>query len=543
VVKVGADRRHPLHHASVLTPPLVSSPLGLVLASRAGHAGHRGQRRPPFCSVSDGRRQCEPAASSARNQRPQRLRPPAQGTEGKSAGNCRSNATQQRQSAGWRPPDTWRRPPAVAAGGQPCLQPPPHRVPKQKAREHPAQTPPGRRCRRTPHSKNPAVAADAAAAATSSGRVEERGGVEGGTGPGRRPLPARGRDEKRAHCPARTSTTRERLQGEPRRQRPLTPPEPNGGRAKKAPALPRAHEHHPREVAGGTSPAAASNTTRTEWGTSKKSARKTTGAKCMRHEGHAGESDASDDRWLAVRRRGNGCESTHERPWRRARRGRVLPHEHEHATSHPTRTTAAQTTARARPTGRWSLSPESDRATSFEARQGRAMMRGTAGRGSRGPNAACGSLASWLVRPTRSGCVTPPRRSCRNSLTSPQRRASQPCCGSVSRLTPARRCLPRRLTQESGRARPAMPGERYMGRDNARSAAGPYFIGGQNAPPQATIGVERLPLMAGPTISLAALLAHSAIFDALLTDLRRLLPTLFCGHSPNLSHHGWLIPL
>jgi len=42
---------------------------------------------------------------------------------------------------------------------------------------------------------------------------------------------------------------------------------------RKARALPSAHEHHPREVAGGTSPAAASNTTRTEWGPSKKSAR------------------------------------------------------------------------------------------------------------------------------------------------------------------------------------------------------------------------------------------------------------------------------
>ena len=312
---------------------------------------------------------------------------------------------------------------------------------------------------------------------------------------------------------------------------------------RKARALPRAHEHHPREVAGGTSPAAATNTTRIEWGPSKKSARKTTGAKCVRHDGRAGESDASNDRWLAARRRGNGCESTHERPWRRARRGRVPPHEHEHATSHPTRTTAAQTTARAGPPVRWSLSPEEDSPTSCEARQGRAMMLGTADRGSRGPTAACGSLASWLVRPTRRGCVTPPRRSCRDSLTSAQRRASQPCRGSVSRLTPARRCLPRRLTQESVRARPAMPGERYVGTDNARSAAGPYIIGGQNAPPQATIGVERLPLMAGPIISLAALLAHSAIVDALLTDVRRLLPTLFCGHSSNLSHHEWLISL
>jgi len=46
----------------------------------------------------------------------------------------------------------------------------------------------------------------------------------------------------------------------------------------------------------------------------------------------------------------------------------------------------------------------------------------------------------------------------------------------------------------------------------------------------------------GPTISLAALLAHSATFDALLADLRRLLPTLCCGHSSNLSRHGWLVP-
>jgi len=112
--------------------------------------------------------------------------------------------------------------------------------------------------------------------------------------------------------------------------------------------------------------------------------------------------------------------------------------------------------------------------------------------------------------------------------------------GSVSQLTPAKRCLPHRLTQESCRARPAMPGERYVGTDNARSAAGPYIIGGQNEPPQATIGVTRLPLMAGPTISLAALLA---IFDALLTDLRRLLPTLCSGHSSNLSRHRWFIPL
>ena len=138
VVEVGADRRHPLHHASVLTAPLVSSPLGLVLACHAGHAGHRGQRRPPFCRESaspDGRRQCEPAASTARNERPQRWRPPAQGTEGKSAGNRRSRATLQRLSAGWRPPETWRRPPAVVAGGQPCLQPPSHRVPREKAPE------------------------------------------------------------------------------------------------------------------------------------------------------------------------------------------------------------------------------------------------------------------------------------------------------------------------------------------------------------------------------------------------------------------------
>jgi len=234
---MGADHRHSLHHASVLTPSLVSLPLGLVLTSHVGHAGRRGQRRPPFCKVSaapDGRRQCELAASTARNQLPQRLQPPAQGTEGKIAGNLRSDATLQRQSAGWRPPETWRWPPAVAAGVQPFLPPPPHKEPRQKAREPPSQAPPGRRCRRTPHSESPAVAADAVAAATRSGRMEEKRGVEGGTGPVRRPPAASGRDKKRAHCPERTSTTGERFQGAPSRQRPLTSPEPNWGRAKKA---------------------------------------------------------------------------------------------------------------------------------------------------------------------------------------------------------------------------------------------------------------------------------------------------------------------
>jgi len=54
---------------------------------------------------------------------------------------------------------------------------------------------------------------------------------------------------------------------------------------------------------------------------------------------------------------------------------------------------------------------------------------------------------------------------------------------------------------------------------------------------------KRLPLTAGPTISLATLLAFSAAFDALFSDLPRLLATLFRGHSSNLSRHGWLIPL
>jgi len=64
------------------------------------------------------------------------------------------------------------------------------------------------------------------------------------------------------------------------------------------------------------------------------------------------------------------------------------------------------------------------------------MMLGTADKGSRWPTAACGSLASWLVRPTRSGCVRhAPRRSCRDSHTSAQRSASQPCRGSVLRLS------------------------------------------------------------------------------------------------------------
>jgi len=43
--------------------------------------------------------------------------------------------------------------------------------------------------------------------------MEEKRGVEGGTGPVRRPLAASGRDKKRAHCPERTSTTGERFQG------------------------------------------------------------------------------------------------------------------------------------------------------------------------------------------------------------------------------------------------------------------------------------------------------------------------------------------
>ena len=229
-------------------------------------------------------------------------------------------------------------------------------------------------------------------------------------------------------------------------------------------------------------------------------------------------------------------------PAARARARNQSLHAH-HSSPCAWRVAGTQTTARARPTVRWSPPPVADSPTSCEARQGRAITLGMADRGSRDPTAACGSLASWLLQPTRSVCVNHPPRCCRDSLTSAQRRASQPCRGSVSKLTPARRCLPRRLTHENDRTRPAMPGERYFPTDNARSAADPYFIGRQKAPPQAAIGVERLPLMAGPTISSAALLAHSAIFDGLLTDLRRRLPTLFCGHSSNLSCHGWLIPL
>jgi len=70
-----------------------------------------------------------------------------------------------------------------------------------------------------------------------------------------------------------------------------------------------------------------------------------------------------------------------------------------------------------------------------------------------GPPCSCGRR--------QAAASPPPPRSCRDSLTPAQRGAPQPCRGSDSRLTPARRSVPRRLTQESGRARPAMPGERY----------------------------------------------------------------------------------
>jgi len=131
----------------------------------------------------------------------------------------------------------------------------------------------------------------------------------------------RGRDEKRAHCPERTSTTRRRLQGAPRRQRPLTPPEPNGGRAKKARARRRAQ---------------------TPRGTRRRERRQQRSVVGGKQEGER----------LRVHARAPVAEG----PAR--------------ATSHPTRTTAAQTTARAGPQVGWALSPEADSPTSCKTRQG-----------------------------------------------------------------------------------------------------------------------------------------------------------------------------
>ena len=187
----------------------------------------------------------------------------------------------------------------------------PHRAPREKARAIAAQRPPcsgansvhrrGGRPHRAPREKALAIAAQRPPC--SGYRLDSALQKPGGGR--RRWLPAAS-----PACSHRHTDYQGKRRQNPKRTR------------RKARELPRAHEHHPQEVAGGTSPAAATNTTRTEWGPSRKSARKTTGAK--RHEGRSGESDASNDRWWAASRRGNGCESTHERLWRMAQRGQPV---------------------------------------------------------------------------------------------------------------------------------------------------------------------------------------------------------------------------
>jgi len=306
----------------------------------------------------------------------------------------------------------------------------------------------------------------------------------------------RGRDEKRANCPERTSTIRRRLQEAPRRQRPLTPPEPNGGRAEKARARRRA-QSVTRDVQARATPATIGGGRQAGGGT-------------------------------VASPRTSACGG-----WPSA--GNQSPHAHHSSPKH----------SACGPTGRMAAVPRSRQPVLVRdrTRQGDDARHG--GQSLAGPD-SCLRLSGQLARAAdakRLRASRPPADPAATA-TRPPSEVHLSCavaqfCGSVSQPPPAKRCLPHRLTQDSCRARPAMPGERYVGSDNARSAAGPYIIGGQNEPPQATIGVERLPLMAGPTISLAALLA---IFDALLTDLRRLLPTLCSGHWSKFSRHQWLIP-